>query len=227
MCPLHADALGKLLDLAVAKQQLPLQVCALGLLASLAQRQRQQVPLQRQFLGRSRPRQLAFDLIEIDLFSAIQNQKPLNEILEFVEVTWPRTSCAAILASSSRMSCIVGLRPTSAIGGGSSAGACWRRAMSSGIPIMRLLLRSRTTDGRLKRRPFRHGRQMRVSEGVFEIEGERLAVLANSTSSADVYVVGESVVLHDAQDDSGLSLLAQSMKVPRGEVLGSAFSGVA
>lgn len=41
---------------------------------------------------------------------------------------------------------------------------------------MWLLLRSGTKDGRLKRRPSRHGRQMRASEGVLDADVEHLVV---------------------------------------------------
>src|SRR2546430_7696302 len=49
---LHADALGELSHLAVAEQQLLLQVGALELLARLAQRQRQQVLLHQRLIRR-------------------------------------------------------------------------------------------------------------------------------------------------------------------------------
>src|SRR5687768_2168262 len=50
--PLHADALGQLPDLAVAQDQLLLQVRALEMLACFAQRQRQQVLLHQRLVGR-------------------------------------------------------------------------------------------------------------------------------------------------------------------------------
>src|SRR6266478_6738499 len=63
---LHADALGELPDLAVAQQQLLLQVGALELLARLAQRQRQQVLFHQGLIRWGLHRELALDLLQAD-----------------------------------------------------------------------------------------------------------------------------------------------------------------
>src|SRR3974390_2011232 len=63
----HADALGELADLAVAQQQLLLQVGALEVRARLAQRQRQQVLLDQRLVARQLRGELALDLLEPDL----------------------------------------------------------------------------------------------------------------------------------------------------------------
>src|SRR5207302_7624265 len=63
---LHADALGELPHLAVAQQQLLLQIGPLELLARLAQRQRQKILLHQRLIRRRLHRELALDLIEPD-----------------------------------------------------------------------------------------------------------------------------------------------------------------
>ena len=70
MRALHADALGELAHLALAEQQLLLQVGALEVLARLAQAERQQVLLDEGLARRHRLGDLALDLLERDLLGA-------------------------------------------------------------------------------------------------------------------------------------------------------------
>ena len=82
MRALHADALGELPDLAVAEQQLLLQVATFELLARLAQRQRQQVLLVERLVGAQLAGELALDLLEADLLGAAVEQQPAHQLAQ-------------------------------------------------------------------------------------------------------------------------------------------------
>src|ERR1700685_4212605 len=75
---LHADALGELSHLAVAQEQLLLQVGTLELLARLAQRQSQEVLLDQRFIRRSLHGQLPLDLLETDLLGTPVYQQAVH-----------------------------------------------------------------------------------------------------------------------------------------------------
>src|SRR5690606_32781113 len=80
MRSLHADTLRQLSDLAIAQDQLLLQVGALEMLARFSQGQRQQILLHQGLIGRRVSGELALDLVQLDFFFAAQDQQSLHEI---------------------------------------------------------------------------------------------------------------------------------------------------
>ena len=76
----HPHPLGELSHLAVAQQQLLLQVGALELLTRLAQRQRQQILLHQRLIGWSLHGELTLDLLEANLLRTAVNQQPVHEV---------------------------------------------------------------------------------------------------------------------------------------------------
>ena len=93
----HAHALGELPHLAVAQQQLLLQIGALELLAGLAQRQREQVLLDQRLDTRRLGRELPFDFLEPDLLAAALQEQALHEILELAHVVGPGVVAQPVL----------------------------------------------------------------------------------------------------------------------------------
>ena len=91
------DPLGELPDLAVAQQQLLLQIGALELLARLAQRQRQQILLHQRLIERRLHGELALDLLQADLLAGPEHEHPLHQILQLVQVVRPRVVAQPIL----------------------------------------------------------------------------------------------------------------------------------
>src|SRR5271156_5646132 len=102
MCALHADPLGQLADLAVAQQELLLQISALELLARLAQRQRQEVLLDQRLIDRHFDRELALDLLEPNFLTRAEYQYSLHQVLELTEIAGPGVIAQAVLRSDAK-----------------------------------------------------------------------------------------------------------------------------
>src|SRR6187455_3399148 len=100
---LHANALGELPDLAIAQQQLLLQIGALELFARFAQRQREQVLLHQRFDARCLRGELALDFLEADFFAAALQQQTLHEVLELAHVVGPGIVAQAVLRGDAEL----------------------------------------------------------------------------------------------------------------------------
>ena len=83
---LHADTLRELPDLAVAQQELLLQVGPLELFPGLAQRQSQQVLLDQRLVDGALLGELALDFFEPDFLAAAENEDALDEIPELPDI---------------------------------------------------------------------------------------------------------------------------------------------
>src|SRR5262249_36120320 len=97
VCALHAYTLGELPDLPIAKKKLLLKVGTLELLASLAQREREQILLDQGLALRCLDSQLALDFFQPDLFLTALDQQAMHERLQLAHVVGPGVIAEAVL----------------------------------------------------------------------------------------------------------------------------------
>jgi len=100
MRALHAHSLGQLTYLAVAQEQLLLQIGTLELLARFAQRQGEQVLLHQRLVDARLHGQLALDLVEADLLAGAEHENALHEVTQLAEIPWPGIVAQAVLRSN-------------------------------------------------------------------------------------------------------------------------------